>query len=144
MNKKAAMLICAGLVLVFKSGCMAPVQIAAYPNAKARSVPQHTCDTSYSSIQVLGSVPDENTFEEIGYMTLKQVSDWEYEYTSEEIQIAKARMIACQWGADVIVILESLADIGGDRFVGEYYWDKHVCRVIAIRFIHQDTTSAHE
>ncbi len=131
----------ATLVVCTFGGCMAPVKISAYPNMKAEAIPLEVCRQHYDEIQVLGIVPKEDDFEEIGYMTLLQSSDWEYEYTSEDEQIRVARIQACQWGADAIVILESMSDIGGDRFIGDYYWDKHICRIIAIRFVEQSDST---
>jgi hypothetical protein len=119
-------------------GCAARVSITSYPGMNVDDRPLQMCkESGYQDVQVIGLLPEAGTFEEIGYMTVKQAADTEFEYTSTDKQVEAARVQACQWGADAIVILDVQGDKGSTRDVlGEpQYHDERESRIVAIRFI---------
>ncbi len=120
------------LVVIVTAGCSAPVRISAYPGEEVASHTVEQCKLEHERVKVLGSLPETGTYIEIGYMTVSQESASEFRWTSEEKQIEKARIQACQWGADAIVLVGSSSDKGSDFWTG--YKDVRETRIVAIKF----------
>ncbi len=112
-------------------GCSAPVNISSYPGAEAQNIPKEQCKYDYEDVRVLGSLPADGTYTELGYMNVSQQSNSELVQTSEEKQITEARIQACQWGADAIVIVGSSSDKGSDFWTG--WKDNRETKIIAIK-----------
>jgi len=121
--------LCAVIIL---GGCAASVELTGYPGESALVIPEEECDTTYSKVAVLGSLPSDKDYEEIGYMTISQESSSALVYTSDEKQIEEARRKACEWGADAIVIMGTNRDKGTDFWSG--YKDQRSSRVVATRY----------
>lgn len=127
------------------AGCAAPVKLTGYPGPAAVSGdPEHCRLAGFQAVQVIGILPDEGTFLEVGYMTVGQSSTSELVYTSIEKQIEAARVRACEWGADAIVIAHS---DGGKKntwsaWSGMTYRDERESRVVAIRYVDAADESA--
>jgi hypothetical protein len=70
-------------------------------------------------------------------MTVGQSSASELVYTSIEKQIEAARIRACEWGADAIVIAQSQGGKGNtwSAWSGLTYRDERESRVVAIRYV---------
>ncbi|MDF1546100.1 MAG: hypothetical protein P1R58_13485 [bacterium] len=64
-------------------------------------------------------------------MNVKQESSSQLVHTSEEKQIQEARIKACQWGADAIVVMGSSNDKGSDFWSG--WKDNRETKIIAIK-----------
>lgn len=118
--------------VVLIAGCAAPVKLTGYPSAEAGNYSKEECKLDYERVRVLGSLPEEGTYIELGYMNVSQASSSELVYTSEEKQIKEARIRACQWGADAIVIMGSQSDKGSDFWTG--YKDSRESKIIAIKY----------
>lgn len=125
-------LLSASLVCIYFAGCAAPVKIAGYPSEHARNIPKEECEYYYEHIQVLGSLPSERKYIELGYMNVKQESSSQLVSTSEEKQIEEARIKACQWGADAIVVMGSQSNKGSDFWSG--WKDQRETKIIAIKY----------
>lgn len=136
MTLMLRLLLCAMGWHVF-AGCAAPVKLTGYPGTNAESQPLEYCKTTgFRDVRVIGILPDPGSYEEIGYMTVGQSSTSELVYTSIEAQIEAARVRACIWGADAIVISESQGDKKNTYsfWTGVSYRDERESRIIAIRF----------
>jgi len=120
------------LSLLLIAGCAAPVKLSGYPSEEAGNYSKEECKLDYESVRVLGSLPDEGTYIELGYMNVSQQSSSELVYTSEEKQIKEARIKACQWGADAIVLMGSQSDKGSDFWTG--WKDRRETKIIAIKY----------
>lgn len=119
-------------------GCAAPVKLTGYPSATAAERSLEDCRSrGFQDVRVIGLLPPAGTYEELGYMTVEQSSTSEFVYTSIDKQIDAARIRACQWGADAIVVVTS----DGDKkntwsfWSGMQYHDERESRIVAIRFI---------
>jgi len=117
--------------------CTAAVKIAKYPGKNITYTPESQCEIDYEHVRVLGQLPPAEEYEEIGYMIVKQEASSSLYGTSDEEQIKAARIQACQWGADAIVITGSEADKGTtyDFWSGSQYHDVKSNRIIAIKLI---------
>jgi len=122
------------LFFLFIVGCTAPVKISGYPGEEAGNYSKEECKSNlnFGSVKVLGSLPKDGTYIELGYMSVSQESSSELVYTSEEKQIKEARIKACQWGADAIVIMGSQNNKGSDFWTG--WKDKRETKIIAIKY----------
>ncbi|MEZ4655523.1 MAG: hypothetical protein R3E12_18520, partial [Candidatus Eisenbacteria bacterium] len=119
------------------AGCAAPVKLTGYPGPAAQRVSSEYCENGgFQDVAVLGLSPAPDTFDEVGYMAINQSSDSEFYYSSLEKQIDEARIRACQWGADAIVILGSEGD--KNNYVGFLsglqYRDERNTQIVAIRY----------
>ena len=83
-------------------------------------------------MRVLGSLPEEGTYVELGYMNVSQESSSQLVHSSEEKQIQEARIQACIWGADAIVVIGSQADKGTEFWSG--WKDNRETKIIAIKY----------
>lgn len=139
-----AFLIVTGAFAAALCGCAAPVQLTPYPGVNAQSLSLEYCQADgFRDVRVLGLQPDAGTYEELGYMTLAQASTSEFVYASIERQIEAARIQACQWGADAIIVMESQgskSNTWGPVF-GTTYHDDRDSRIVAIRFL--ESSSRH-
>lgn len=113
-------------------GCSAPVNISAYPGMEVQNISKEQCKYEYEDVRVLGSLPADGTYIELGYMNVSQQSSSELVYTSEEKQITEARIQACRWGADAIVIMRSESNKGSDFWTG--WKDNRETKIVAIKF----------
>lgn len=120
------------LIFFFIVGCTAPVKLTGYPSEEAESYPKDKCTLDYENVRVLGALPKDGTYIELGYMNVSQQSSSELVYTSEEKQIKEARIKACQWGADAIIIMDSQSDKGSDFWTG--WKDNRETKIIAIKY----------
>ena len=134
---KIFLLLIVGLSFLLISSCAAPVKIIGYPGLNVENVPREKCEQDYTNVRVLGSLPPEGEYEEIGYIVVEQESSSELVYTSEEKQIKEARIKACQWGGDAIVIIGAAANKGSTYSVwsGFQWSDKRSNRIIIIKLI---------
>ena len=135
MKKMLLLLICL-LIL----NCSAPIRMATYPGKDITNIPENQCEVDYEKVIVLGQLPPTDEYIQIGYMIVSQESSSSLVETSNEEQIKAARIQACQWGADAIVIIESESDKGTtfDFWEGTQYYDEKSTRVIAIKFTEQE------
>jgi len=120
------------LIFFSIAGCTAPVKLTGYPSKEAGNYSKEKCKLGYENVRVLGSLPKEETYVELGYMNVSQESSSELVYTSEEKQIREARIKACQWGADAIVVMRSESDKASDYWTG--WKDRRETKIIAIKY----------
>lgn len=134
---KIFLLLIVGLSFLLISSCAAPVKIIGYPGLNVENVSREKCEQDYTNVRVLGSLPPEGEYEEIGYIIVEQESSSELVYTSEEKQIEEARIKACQWGGDAIVISAGEAKKGSTYgfWSGHQWSDRRSNRIIIIRLI---------
>lgn len=125
-------LILFSLIILLITGCTATVNLTGYPSEEAGNYSKEECKLDYESVRVLGSLPKDGNYIELGYMNVSQQSSSEYVYTSEEKQIKEARIRACQWGADAIVVMGSQSDKGSDFWTG--WKDRRETKIIAIKY----------
>jgi hypothetical protein len=112
--------------------------LTGYPSPNIGNQPLEYCRTSgFNEVRVIGLLPDAGECEELGYMTVGQSSTSELVYSSIEKQIEAARIQACQWGADAIVVMESQGDKKNtwSFFSGTTYRDERESRIVAIRYV---------
>jgi len=128
------------LICLLILNCSAPIRMATYPGKDITNIPESQCKVDYEEVIVLGQLPPADEYIQIGYMIVSQESSSSLVETSNEEQIKAARIQACQWGADAIVIIESESDKGTtfDFWEGAQYYDEKSTRVIAIKFTEQE------
>lgn len=125
-------------------GCAAPVKLSGYPGPTAMNIDLAQCKSGgFANVEVIGLLPTDGSYEEIGYMTVGQSSTSELVYTSIEKQIEAARVRACQWGADAIVVTNSDGGKGNtwSAWSGLTYRDERESRVVAIRYVEEDASA---
>jgi len=139
-----ASLIISVIVLV---SCAAPVKLAKYPEPGVTEIPESYYNPKYceqpenhESISVLFTLPEKGTYQPLGSILVSQESTSSLITTSDEEQIKEARIQACKWGADAIVIISSdeARSMTYDVFSGLGSKESKQNRIVAIKFIESE------